>query len=1105
MSVPHASYPAATPASTPADQLHESAAKHARYVEPFQSRPYGMPDSALDHSAILNGMHETRGSCQGDIKWNIGSAWQTGHAYLPTNEPTIYANSYASEAPEVLFPNLRGAHIETARCDLMIELTICTDHTLCTYIQLADETSFYRWLGALLCWRLTRPAGIQSKILLNYFPALDPCIQHRQSLDIIPQASTPDLSNPEGSSLMRTRNVIKISQLKYQLFHPITSSEEAYSGVPSDSGRLSCSKIENKSIACYQNNWITANVLLQEDGTCKFFQDGKLAFSLDISLRLRSDINPVSSTIFHQRFCLAINTFSNCWHHRYHTSSYSEPHTVILIFEDRTTYETWLFLLHSAAQNELFSPLSRQPCYFRQHRRLSVKLINGSIHNIASARSPVNKDDLAAYNGVSSTFVIKDKYARDGFYYTYNKSRASGQTGSVRVTGLQAVALESSGSLSPSPTDSTGYISQNFAFKPTVPSTGNSGSHMSDFNGAVAYTSENGLISKGSIETIEYRRLSSALQPISKTLTEIESRNLDTYVEFYTEGYIIARSGMAVSTARPVWNDSFNLENNPVVGSAFRIVLRRRINKTQITDTDPIIGIADIDLDEENSPIVNCGEVWVSVYPPTTSHKLDEKVVEVDEEKERVAEIYIRVDWAGTNVMADAEYEGMELQLSDISTELCLHLYDSIGHTELPKIFTNIYQGIGLALDWLLDIIDKDLKAIHFRPESGSNVRDFSELQMMFRPNTFATRSMDAFLKLCCGDYVYSTLHDVIETLIEEDLDCEVNPELRETLKPVKSHTGARSKLHALSTQTKQLFSSSLSNSQGGQSSELKKVWGQMFRYMRMVWGAIRGSASSLPPQVNELFYGISVRLRERVGDWEGVHSTTVAPFLFLRFFCPALVDPRAFGLTMNSPSTRTQRTLKLIAKGIQGLANKAEFGLKEEWMSPMNKFLRENSEDYDRFLVEVCRPSDGENEFDAYAKANKAQALKMSSKYDGSQKDSKKPQMIYTGYRKVLERLSPERQEGLPMLPYVIDRSYWYMKLAEMVHKFGARMVPDENSNIRQELVTFYKECERLIQIREKSLRRCIPAEIPSELDNDTFEYMCECIAENLKEGTVI
>ena len=81
---------------------------------------------------------------------------------------------------------------------------------------------------------------------------------------------------------------------------------------------------------------------------------------------------------------------------------------------------------------------------------------------------------------------------------------------------------------------------------------------------------------------------------------------------------------------------------------------------------------------------------------------------------------------------------------------------------------------------------------------------------------------------------------------------------------------------------------------------------------------------------------------------------TAVGAFIFLRFFCPAIVAPEAEGLVSTPPSKEMRRGLLLIAKIIQNLANNVLFGAKEPYMFPLNDFLTQNIYHVTTFLREI-------------------------------------------------------------------------------------------------------------------------------------------------------
>ena len=74
--------------------------------------------------------------------------------------------------------------------------------------------------------------------------------------------------------------------------------------------------------------------------------------------------------------------------------------------------------------------------------------------------------------------------------------------------------------------------------------------------------------------------------------------------------------------------------------------------------------------------------------------------------------------------------------------------------------------------------------------------------------------------------------------------------------------------------------------------------WRRLKEYTTDVWDLIIRSAHACPPELRRLFRHIRDCARDCYGD--GVPSvayTSVSGLLFLRFFCPAILNPHLFGL----------------------------------------------------------------------------------------------------------------------------------------------------------------------------------------------------------------
>ena len=78
------------------------------------------------------------------------------------------------------------------------------------------------------------------------------------------------------------------------------------------------------------------------------------------------------------------------------------------------------------------------------------------------------------------------------------------------------------------------------------------------------------------------------------------------------------------------------------------------------------------------------------------------------------------------------------------------------------------------------------------------------------------------------------------------------------------------------------------------------------------------------------------------------IHNLLLCHFLF--FFR----NPKSFNLITETPSETADRTLTLVAKCLQNLANLVEFGAKEPYMNVVNPFIVRNKARMVEFLNEL-------------------------------------------------------------------------------------------------------------------------------------------------------
>ncbi|KAK1342578.1 hypothetical protein QTO34_015344 [Cnephaeus nilssonii] len=223
---------------------------------------------------------------------------------------------------------------------------------------------------------------------------------------------------------------------------------------------------------------------------------------------------------------------------------------------------------------------------------------------------------------------------------------------------------------------------------------------------------------------------------------------------------------------------------------------------------------------------------------------------------------------------------------------------------ELAAAMVRVLQATGRAQALVTDLGTAEL------------ARSGGREALLFRENTLATKAIDEYMKLVAQDYLQETLGQVLRRICASTEDCEVDP----------------SKCPA---------------------SELPQHQARLQSSCEEVFENIIHSYDWFPAELGTVFSGWREACKARGS--EALGPRLVCASLFLRLLCPAILAPSLFGLAPQHPAPAPARTLTLIAKVIQNLANRAPFGEKEAYMGFMNSFLENHGPAMQRFLDQVA------------------------------------------------------------------------------------------------------------------------------------------------------
>ncbi|KAI2467038.1 Rho GTPase activation protein [Annulohypoxylon bovei var. microspora] len=545
-------------------------------------------------------------------------------------------------------------------------------------------------------------------------------------------------------------------------------------------------------------------------------------------------------------------------------------------------------------------------------------------------------------------------------------------------------------------------------------------------------------------KTIQIRVTEAKIRKQSPTLDHYDrhSKERDPLIGNYLAEVILdnevrSRTTTQSDTKNPFWREFTQFTELPTTLPYLSVILKRVDGNLESLShqVQASLGLPKTG----NLTEIQCGVVDIPLDKLDRGKDHEHWFQVCDEKQESIGSMFVKVNHDELVVLATKDYEALSELLHKFSVGLTSQIALAIPSAmrRLAELFLNIFQVSGSSSEWLMALVEEEIdgigsqnsvKRLRFSRRLKSNessnsasdrdqlVRDMrslaGEANLLFRGNTLLTQALEFHMRRLGKEFLEDILADKIFEINELNPDCEVDPSRIQHVDEMQSH------------------------------------WSQLIQLTTEIWECIADSATKLPFELRQILKYVRAVAEDRYGDFlRTVNYTSVSGFLFLRFICPAILNPKLFGLLRDNPRPRAQRTLTLIAKGLQALANLSTFGKKEGWMEPMNKFLGIHRQPFKDYIDQMCSIPTERNLSSVPAS--------------------------YSTPVTILGRLSPISREGFPSLPYLIDHPRNYAALVKLWLESSHKSNATDPSDFDAELAEFHVICLDLQRRSDECLAR--------------------------------
>lgn len=467
------------------------------------------------------------------------------------------------------------------------------------------------------------------------------------------------------------------------------------------------------------------------------------------------------------------------------------------------------------------------------------------------------------------------------------------------------------------------------------------------------------------------------------------------YAEVVMWGFPWARTALVPQSANPFWKEEF-LTDLPILTQMIHIVIKKTNGEVANLPSDRIVGTVYLTPDILTQQLRRTSTMSVGMgggegisLPGLTliSQSLNAaaaaavqnnnivRLLIYDANNMLVGKLLLTVNLKEYLIPAPQDFRILENMLLNCPMkeliEFCNSTVVTSDFENVSFILLDIFQSLGVEDKWFKTLMELELVMVdqvtrkNYGKKSASGTSSNNMFNTLFRGNSIFTKSLEKYILRIGQEYLEKVFGDFFEKITVEKKNCEIDPRyVRQQVRSARKNALGKTTSNSSEEDddSDELDSDAEAEQENLVQETVEQNYKNLYAYTEEIWQKIYVTSNDLPLQIKNQLKNFRTKVDLACDPDDKVTSLNcLSAFIFLRFFCPAILNPKLFYLTKTHQTGQAQRTLTFIAKILLNLANRLEFSPhKEPHLVKMNEFLKKHEpEIYDYFDKITGRKND--------------------------------------------------------------------------------------------------------------------------------------------------